>query len=59
MRVGSSRDADSRAQLPSEDSTMTDALDHNNGSEDELDGDEADEMVGQLIDYVSDLTLLP
>src|SRR6201992_1138900 len=29
VRVGSSRDADSHAQLLSEDSTMTDALDHN------------------------------
>ena len=36
-------------------------LDHSgdNDEHDDLDIDEADELVGQLVDYVSDLTLLP
>ena len=64
MWVGASMGADVQEQLPTndEDEDMVDGLDHdanNESDEDGVDEDEADELVGQLVDYLSDLALLP
>ena len=55
--VGHGGSSGSHGQPPPDDVMMTGALDH----EDEpgSDEDETDELVGQLVDYVSDLSLLP
>ena len=56
VRAGGGGSGSYGQQLP-DDAIMTGALDH----DDELgsDEDETDELVGQLVDYVSDLSLLP
>ena len=58
MRVGG-RSADSQEQVFVDGTGTAGSLDHNSNNDEELGEDEMDELVGQLIDYVSDLALLP
>ena len=50
-------DVDVPGQVPADGNDVTCDLDRNDDNE--LDEDEADELVGRLVDYVSDLALLP
>ena len=59
MQVGNSGSVDNPGQSFADDVRVADSLDHEVDDNDELGVDETDELVGQLVDYVSDLTLLP
>ena len=63
VQVGSSGSGSSGvsdSEQPLVDGTGTaGGLDHNDDNDEELGVDETDELVGQLVDYVSDLALLP
>ena len=59
VRVGSSRGTEGLGQLSGDNVRMADGLDDNNDNDEELGVDEMDEQVGQLVDYVSELALLP
>ena len=57
MRVGRGGNLGGHEQPPLDNATTTETLDHND--ELGLDEDEMGESVGQLVHYVSDLSLLP
>lgn len=59
VRVGSSRGTEGLGQLSGDNVRMADGLDDNDDNDEELGVDEMDEQVGQLVDYVSELALLP
>ena len=59
VRLGSNRVTDGLEQLSVDDARMVVGLDDNDDNDEELGIDETDEQVGQLVDYVSELPLLP
>jgi hypothetical protein len=63
VRVGngicSGRDADGLGQPFVDGASAVGGFDHDDDNDEDLGVDEADELVGQLVDYVSDLALLP
>ena len=58
VRVGSSRGTNGSEQPVGDNAKAVGELDHDDDNDDEPDVDETDELVGQLVDYVSDLALL-
>ena len=57
--ICSSRDADALGQPFVDGASAVGGFNHDDNNDEDLGVDEADELVGQLVDYVSDLTLLP
>jgi len=59
VRVGSSTGTGGRKQPLPDNVVMQGDLDRDDENDEEQDADETDDLVGQLVDYVSDLALLP